>query len=62
MVQRPIKVSDNKEFITSDRWKCDKSPSGAHYWLVQCYQMTCKYCNCSKTVNTGRFGWSKPEE
>ena len=62
MGQSSMKVSGDKEFIASNRWKCDKSPSEAHYWIIHSYQMTCKYCNFSKPVNTDRFGWSKPEE
>ncbi len=61
MAQHSTKVSENKEFITSDRWKCDKSPGGAHYWMIHQYQMTCRYCNQSKQVNTAQFGWTKPE-
>jgi hypothetical protein len=62
MGQSSMKVSGDKEFIASDRWKCDKSPSEAHYWIIHSYHMTCKYCNFSKPVNTERFGWTKPEE
>ena len=56
-----MKIFVNKEFIASGRWKCDKSPSEAHYWIVHSNQMTCKYCNYSKPVNTDRFGWPKAE-
>jgi len=61
MGQSSMKVTGDREFIASDRWKCEKSPSEAHYWIIQRYQMTCKYCNSSKEVNSDRFGWSKPE-
>jgi hypothetical protein len=61
VAQRSMKVSENKEFIESDRWKCDKSPSGAHHWIIHSYDMTCKYCSSSKQVLTNRFIWSKPE-
>jgi hypothetical protein len=56
-----MKVAENKEFITSDRWKCDKSPGGAHHWIVQNYLMTCRYCDYSKPVDGARLGWTKPE-
>jgi hypothetical protein len=59
--QHSMKISDNKEFITSDRWKCNKSPGGAHYWMIQKYEMTCRYCNYIKPVNTAALGWTKPE-
>jgi hypothetical protein len=62
MGQRSMKVSEDKEFITSDRWKCEKSESGAHFWIIQSYEMTCKYCHNTKQVNTNRFGWTKPDE
>jgi len=56
-----MNVSDNKEYIESSRWKCDKSPSGAHHWIVSNHQMTCKYCNCNKQADITGPGWSKPE-
>jgi hypothetical protein len=61
MGQSSMKSTGDKEYITSDRWKCEKSPSGAHYWIIYSYEMTCKYCNGNKPINTNRFGWSKPE-
>ena len=56
-----MKASENKEYIESGRWKCDKSPGGAHHWIIGNHQMTCKYCNCSKQADTSGPGWSKPE-
>ena len=35
----------DKIYYKSGRWKCDKSPSGAHYWLVRTHDMECKYCH-----------------
>ena len=61
MGQSSMKVSGDREFIASNRWKCEKSPSEAHHWIIHHYEMTCKYCNCVKSINTDRFGWSKPE-
>ena len=60
MAARSIKVSENQEFMASDRWKCSKSPSGAHHWIIQRGQMTCKYCDYSKPVDMNRYGWTKP--
>lgn len=60
MGQRSMKVSKDQEFVASDRWKCDRSPSGAHYWLIQSGQMTCKYCDFSKSVDTNRYGYTRP--
>jgi hypothetical protein len=53
---RSIKVAVNKEYITSDRWKCNKSPGGSHHWIINGYQMTCKYCNDSKSASTTGAG------
>jgi hypothetical protein len=61
MGQSSIKASENKEYIASDRWKCEKSPSGAHYWIIQSYQMTCKYCSYHKEVNPVSAVLPKPE-
>jgi hypothetical protein len=61
MGQSSMKASGDKEYLTSDRWKCGKSPSGAHYWIIHAYQMTCKYCEESKSANATGFGWPKPE-
>jgi hypothetical protein len=61
MGQNSMKASENREYIESGRWKCDKSPSGAHYWLIHQQQMTCKYCNSYKEVNATGSGWPKPE-
>jgi hypothetical protein len=49
---RSMKVSENREYIESNRWKCDKSPNGAHYWIIYTQQMTCKYCSYCKQMNT----------
>ncbi len=42
----------NKEYFDSLRWKCDKSPSGAHHWIIKYDQMTCKYCREIRQVAT----------
>jgi hypothetical protein len=39
-----INKAPNKEYLSSERWKCEKSPSGAHHWIVRQCRMTCKYC------------------
>ena len=43
------KVID-KEYIDSGSWKCDKSPSGAHHWIINEDQMECKYCKENRRV------------
>jgi hypothetical protein len=56
-----MKVSGDREYISSDRWKCAKSPSGAHHWIIQNYQMTCRYCNDVKQAGTTNPGLPAPE-
>jgi hypothetical protein len=60
MGQSSMKASGDKEYLASGRWKCEKSPSGAHHWVVQSYEMTCRFCNDIKEINSARFGWTKP--
>jgi hypothetical protein len=60
-VQRSIKVTDNQEYMASDRWKCSKSPSGAHHWMIHSGEMICKYCELIKPMDTKRYGWTKSE-
>jgi hypothetical protein len=44
----------NKQYLVSNSWKCDKSPEGAHHWMIDHKQMSCRYCNDSRQVdNTG---------
>ena len=38
------------DYIQSGRWKCDKSPTGAHYWIGNQYMLKCKYCGKEKQV------------
>jgi hypothetical protein len=40
----------NKEYFDSLRWKCEKSPSGAHHWIIKYDQMTCKYCTETRPI------------
>lgn len=34
---------DHAEYLKGDSWKCDRSPSGAHHWVIGS-QTICKYC------------------
>jgi hypothetical protein len=61
MGQSSMKASGDREYLASDRWKCGKSPSGAHYWIIRTYQMTCKYCDERKLASATSFSWPKPE-
>ncbi len=31
------------EYLKGGSWKCNKSPTQAHHWIVRS-QITCKYC------------------
>jgi hypothetical protein len=42
-----MKISHQK-YLTGDVWKCNLSPSGAHFWEVNNQNMECKYCHASK--------------
>ncbi len=56
-----MKISENREYIESDRWRCNKSPSGAHHWIIHSQEMTCKYCDLSKQINSASSAWPKTE-
>jgi hypothetical protein len=43
-------TAKNKEYFNSGGWKCDKSPGGAHYWIVSEGHMTCKHCMENRLV------------
>jgi hypothetical protein len=58
MAKWSAKPSGNEEYLTSGRWKCEKSPSGAHHWIILQNEMTCRYCECSKQVVPGGTGHS----
>lgn len=50
MANWSAKTSGDREYVASGKWKCEKSPSGAHYWIVLHNQMTCRHCDCVKPV------------
>jgi hypothetical protein len=56
-----MKMSENREYIESNRWKCNQSPSGAHYWIIRSQEMTCKYCHYCKPLYTTEVGCPNPE-
>lgn len=43
-------TATNKDYLESGRWKCDKSPGGAHYWIVSQDHMTCRHCAENRKV------------
>ncbi len=44
-------TSSNQEYLDSGKWKCDKSPGGAHHWIIKYDQMTCKYCTQTRQIS-----------
>jgi len=46
-------IKSDEEYIKSEVWKCNQSPTGAHYWIqltqtLELYKsgyFTCKYCH-----------------
>lgn len=46
MVKRNHK-QDYAEYLEGDSWRCSKSPSRAHHWIVGS-QTICKYCLTAK--------------
>lgn len=59
----PNKLKKKDEvYVREGKWKCSKSPSGAHHWIVSggkveakvvSYPMHCKYCKEKKTICYG---------
>ena len=50
-------LQDDKKYLASGTWKCDKSPNGAHFWFIRTRQAKCKYCAKVREVDpVGAFG------
>jgi len=43
----PRKIAD-ATYLASNGWKCEKSPTGAHFWVGDHADMECKYCEATK--------------
>lgn len=43
-----IQKVDDAEYLRSDRWKCETSPSKGHYWVIVGQIQTCRYCGKTK--------------
>ena len=53
---KDIRGQDYAEYLKGNSWRCSKSPTGAHHWIVG-NQIVCKYClmvKQSQTVQLGR--------
>ena len=46
------KIND-KTYLESGRWKCEKSPSGAHHWIIKDGKTKCKYCLSIRQLSIG---------
>ena len=42
------------EYTLSGRWKCEKSPSGSHYWIITGATQKCKFCKEIREVPVSR--------
>ena len=43
-------------YLKSGIWKCEKSPTGIHYWIIEHRKGQCKYCGrIRKLDNRGQF-------
>jgi hypothetical protein len=47
IIAKPNHRQDYAEYLEGDSWKCSKSPSRAHHWIVR-GQTICKYCLTAK--------------
>jgi len=46
---RPIAVTE-KEYLKSGAWRCEKSPTGSHWWNCNTDPAVCKMCGKVKRV------------
>ena len=38
------------EYMQLGAWKCSQSPTGAHFWIGDCFVLKCKHCRKTKNV------------
>jgi len=54
MANQTQKILD-KQYMDKGDWKCDKSPTSAHYWIITKERigkiMTCKHCGQIKHLD-----------
>ncbi len=43
-IEAKHRFSNHDAYIKSGAWKCPKSATGAHYWIITHEMMRCKYC------------------
>jgi len=39
-----------RAYVESGDWRCDKSPTGAHHWIISNGTQRCVYCGCTKSL------------
>ncbi len=47
-MKQPYILAKHNEYIESDRWKCNESPTKAHHWIISGKGIVCKYCSETK--------------
>jgi len=45
------KANYRAEYLAEEQWRCSKSPTEAHHWVVVRQSMTCKYCLESRDLS-----------
>ena len=48
-VSRDQKVK-NANYLAGDSWKCPKSPTGAHHWIISKKIMECCFCHIQRGI------------
>ena len=43
-----IENISHAQYVESETWKCNKSPTVAHHWIINGNMMKCKYCHEEK--------------
>ncbi len=51
-----MKNTMKANYLAEGQWKCSKSPTGAHHWVVVSRSMTCKHCAQIRENGTLKVG------
>jgi len=50
-----------QQYVNSGSWKCDKSPTKAHWWVAEDSEQVCKFCGEARKVSKdGLITFSRP--
>jgi len=44
--------SSFEAYVKSGEWRCDKSPTGAHHWIISDGSQRCVHCGCVKSLKS----------